>query len=42
MSQHGDADVCIGGFAPDGGEACGFGSHDDGGGSTQVDIVVEA
>ena len=41
MSEHGNAYVCIGRFAPLCGESGGFGAHDDGGGTCHVGIVVE-
>ena len=41
-AEHGDADVGIGGLAPLVGETCGFGSHDYCGGTTHVDVVIEA
>jgi hypothetical protein len=41
-AEHGDAYVGIGGLAPLVGETCGFGSHDYCGGTTHVDVVIEA
>ena len=41
VAEHRDADVGVGGLAPDVGQACGLGAHHDGGRLLHVSVVVQ-